>query len=564
MFIAILFFALAEVLTIVYPMVLKGTTSMINNSEGTPSMGDFLLNAGGVLLLLIAVFAVSLFARNRVSVFGSKTRSLARKALYEKMTKVPTNVLYEYGTGKFLSVMTHDTGLVKYCNEQYLQAGVYLFVTILGSCILILTLSPIYILFLLAAVAIELVIMLVYKVIMTKIMAESVQAYDKSFASTRESLMGARDIRILGKLPERTKEATQQNAKLVKEVTHLDNSKHTFECINNIVWGIVTFVIVLFGAASVIDGKVAEQLVLINTMIQYIAIVTTAVNDIFKMVLNPLTRGKIAYTRIEEFLNLPEEDMESGTTNISTDFGSTLVLYRVSHNFWNGRKTLSNVSLELTKGKMIAVCGEAGGGKTTLVKILLHYVEPTSGVVLLNGINIKEINKRYYRSKMISYCPTYPEFISGTVRQNIKLFNPDLTDEQILAAFNEIGATQLAILPSFLDTPISTRAKLPQNIKNLINVVRCLLKPAEFYIFDRCFLQLSNDIVANILKKLRNDNKTCLFVTYNNRVCQSADEVFFAKADHTFVKGTHEELFAGNKDYAAFFMKTEEMEVKPA
>lgn len=565
LFIAILFFALQEVLTIIYPMVLKGTTSMINNSAGTlPTMSEFLLNAGGVLLMLVAVFFVSLFARNRVSVFGAKTRALARKTLYEKMTKVPTSVLYEYGTGKFLSVMTNDTTLVKYCNEQYLQAGVYFCVTILGSCIMMILLSPIYILFLLAAVLVEIGIVGVYYLIMKKGMAEAVVAYDKSFVSTRESIAGARDIRILGKLPERTKEATKQNAKLVKEVTYLDQSKHTFECINNVIFGIVTFIIILFGASSVIDGHLAEQLVIINTMIQYITIVSTATLDIFKMVINPLTRGKITYARIDEFMNLPEDDMESGTTNISTDFGTTLVLYRVSHHFWNGRKTLTNLSMELSKGKMIAVCGEAGGGKTTFVKILLHYLEPTAGVVLLNGVNLKEINKRYYRAKIISYCPTYPEFIPGTVRQNIKLFNPELTDEEILATFNEIGATQLAILPSFLDTPISTRAKVPQNIKNLINIVRCILKPAEFYVFDRSFSQMPNDIVVNVLKKLRADNKSCIFATYNNRVCQGVDEVFFSKGDHTFVKGTHEELFANDKDYATFFMKSEEMEVKPA
>ena len=561
--IAVIFFTLQEVLSIVYPMVLKNTTNMIQNDSGTlPSMSAFLISAAIVLLFLVVMFFVSLFARNRVSVFGAGCRANARDYLYQKMTRVPTSVLYEFGTGKFLSMMATDTTLVKYRNEQYLQAGVYFVVTVLGSCVMIMTLSPIYVLFLLGAVLVEIGILALFYRHVYRRMPAAVNALDKSFLSTRESISGARDIRILGKLPERTAAAAKQNSELVEEVFGIDHAKHSFETINNIVFGIVTFGIVLFSALVLDNNHVAEQLVIINTIIQYITLVTKATNDIFKNIINPMTRGKVSYERIDQFMNLPEEDVDSGTNQINTDFGSTLVLYRVSHHFWNGRKTITNLSLELTPGKIIAICGEAGGGKTTLVKMLLRYVDPTEGVILLNGVSLKEVNKLYYRSQIVSYCPTYPEFVPGTVRHNIKLFNPDLTDEQILATFNEIGATSMATIPSFLDTPISVRSKMPQYMKNIINIVRCILKPAQFYIFDRSFSQLPNEIVNCTLEKLRRDNKACLFTTFSAKICAGSDEVYFSQKDHTYEKGTHAELFANNQDYATFFMKAEQMEAK--
>ena len=561
--VAVIFFTLQEVLSIVYPMVLKNTTNMIQNDSGTlPSMSSFLISAAIVLLFLVVMFFVSLFARNRVSVFGAGCRANARDYLYQKMTRVPTSVLYEFGTGKFLSMMATDTTLVKYRNEQYLQAGVYFVVTVLGSCVMIMTLSPIYVLFLLGAVLVEIGILALFYRHVYRRMPTAVNALDKSFLSTRESISGARDIRILGKLPERTAAAAKQNGELVEEVFGIDHAKHSFETINNIVFGIVTFGIVLFSALVLDNNHVAEQLVIINTIIQYITLVTKATNDIFKNIINPMTRGKVSYDRIDQFMNLPEEDVDSGTNQINTDFGSTLVLYRVSHHFWNGRKTITNLSLELTPGKIIAVCGEAGGGKTTLVKMLLRYVDPTEGVILLNGVSLKEVNKLYYRSQIVSYCPTYPEFVPGTVRHNIKLFNPDLTDEQILATFNEIGATSMATIPSFLDTPISVRSKMPQYMKNIINIVRCILKPAQFYIFDRSFSQLPNEIVNGTLQKLRRDNKACLFTTFSAKVCAGSDEVYFSQKDHTYEKGTHAELFANDPNYATFFMKAEQMEAK--
>ncbi len=555
---ALFFFTLMEILNIFYPMVLKNlVTQKVTNDAGVlPTMSDFLFSAAIVLGMLIIVFFVSLFARNRVSVFGAKCRRNARAKLYEKMTRISTNTLNEFGTSKFLSCMIEDTSWVKYKNEQYLQAIIYFVVTILGSCVLIMTMSPIYVIFIIVAVAVEIVFLFIHRALINKRMPAAVQAYDKTFVGTRESIAGARDIRFLGKQAERSAEAMRQNKALTREVYDIDMSKHVFGCSNNMLFGIVTFGIIIFSALSTTPSNVAEQLVIVNTVLQYITLCTSAMSSIFNNIINPLTRGKIAYKRIDNFLSLPESETDEGTTAVDTEFGSSLVMYQVNHRFWNGRVTIENLSMELQKGKFVAFCGEVGFGRTALVKILLRHMEPKAGVVLVNGINIKEINKQYYRSKLISYCPTYPEFMTGTVRDNIRLFNPDVTDEQILATFNEIGAANLAVLPSFLDTPLSVRSQLPQQVKAFINVARCVLKPAEFYIFDGSFINLSNDVVRSVLKKLRAENKACLFTTINPIICENVDEVFF-ETDHTYVKGTHNQLLLTNKDYARFCMQKE-------
>ena len=277
-----------------------------------------------------------------------------------------------------------------------------------------------------------------------------------------------------------------------------------------------------------------------------------------------MTRGRIAYERLDQFMHLPEEDIDNGITQLDTEFGSSLVMYKINHRFWNGRKTIDDLSIELQNGKMLAFCGDVGGGRTPLIKILLRHIEPTTGVVLVNGVNLKDINKQYYRSRIISYCPTYPEFITGTVRENIRLFNPNVTDEQILSTFNEIGASNLAVLPSFLDTPLSVRSPLPEHVKALINIVRCILKPAEFYIFDGSFINLSNDVVQGVLKKMRAENKNCIFTTTNPLICENMDEVFFAKTNHSYIKGTHATLLATNNDYAEIFLQNEAKEGRSA
>lgn len=562
--VAVFFFCLMEILNILYPMLLKSlVTEKVTNDAGVlPKMSEFLINAGIVLVMLVVIFFVSLYARNRVSVYGTKCRQNARNKMYEKMLRIQTNVLNEFGTSKFLSCMIEDTYWMKYRCEQYLQAIIYFVITILGSCVLIMTLSPIYVLFIIGAVGLEVIILFIHSAILNKTLPKAVEAYDKSFVATRESIAGARDIRFLGKQQERSAEAVRQNKELSKEVFHIDQSKHFFSRSNNIIFGIATFMIIIFSAMSITSSNVAQQLVIVNTVLQYISLCTTATYNIFNLIINPLTRGRIACQRIDEFMQLPEEDIDNSTTQLDTEFGSSLVMYQVNHRFWNGRVTIENLSMELQKGKLVAFCGEVGMGRTALVKILLRHIEPKAGVVLVNGINIKEINKQYYRAKLVSFCPTYPEFITGTVRENIRLFNPEVTDEQILATFNEIGASNLAVLPSFLDTPLSSRSQLPQQVKSLINLVRYILKPAEFYIFDGSFIHLSNDVVYSVLKKLRAENKACIFTTVNPLICESVDEVFFAKNDHSYIKGQHKVLLRTNQDYAKFFMQATTTEGK--
>ena len=152
--------------------------------------------------------------------------------------------------------------------------------------------------------------------------------------------------------------------------------------------------IIIFSAMSITSSNVARQLVIVNTVLQYISLCTTATYNIFNLIINPLTRGRIACQRIDEFMQLPEEDIDNGMTKLDTEFGSSLVMYQVNHRFWNGRVTIENLSMELQQGKLVAFCGEVGTGRTTLVKILLRHIEPKAGVVLVNGINIKDINKQ--------------------------------------------------------------------------------------------------------------------------------------------------------------------------
>ncbi len=559
--VCIIFTVIQEILLLVYPLILKGTTDLIKNDAGTlPTMNDFLLNAGIVLGFIILIMLVTMYNEYRVAVYVGKVRTNARMSLFEKITRIPTDKLSQYGTGKALATLTTGTNAIRLVSRENIKLMVVVPISILGSLAFILFLSFDYFLITLCAIPFVLAYFFISTYIVKKIMPKTIKAYDSFFETVREGIVGARDIRMLGKAGERRVESVKQSEIYSKQGNSIDRARYLSVELNAIIFAFVTAAIILFGATSIENAAKAEQLVILSTVIQYVNYMWNACNVLYKSSCSARTLGTAYCDSVCEFMELPEEDVESGVTNIPTEFGSTLIFHELGHTFWNGRRTLSKFSLELSPGKLVVISGGAGGGKTTLMKILLRYIDASEGSILLNGVNIKDINKKYFRSKIMSISQAYPHFVNGTVRDNIKMFNPDLTDEQILSAFNDIGAVHLASVPLFLDSKISNRSKTAQNIKSIINIVRCILKPAQFYIFNRCFLHLSSDIIDNTIKRLRTEGKTALFITFNPIVCKTADEVYFSRGNNIYVKGTHKELVKSNPDYAKFFNETDAME----
>lgn len=541
-------------MAIVYPLVLKNTTNLIKNDSGTlPTVNELLLNAGIVLLFIILIFGVNIWTEYRLSVYSSGIRTNARKVIFDKITKVPSDKLNEFGSGKVLATLMNDTGWLRSIERRLVMLSVYFPVTILGSFIVMWTLSRTYFFIAVCALPIALLFFFLSAKVLNKIMPKAASAYDTFFETTREGITGARDIRILGKADERSADSSKQSEVYRRQSSSIDKGINLSASINSVVFSVITAAIIWYGAASAENVNNAAQLVILSTAIQYVNNIWAGFNNLYKWLIGEATRGRESHRRIHRLMDLPEEDTSSGQSNLPTIGGSSLVFNNIGHKFWNGRRTLGKFSLELSNGRSVALAGVAGGGKTTLVKILLRYINPTEGQITVNGLNIADINKLYFRKEVLSFCSSHPNFVPGTIRDNIKLFNPELTDKEIVAALRDIGAGYLVHSASFLDMPISNRFVYSKDTKNIINIVRSVLKPAQFYIFNRCFSHINADIVEKIVKKLKGENKNCLFITFNPTVCKTVDEVCFTTQTGAPVLAPHKTLLAQNADYASFF-----------
>jgi len=304
---------------------------------------------------------------------------------------------------------------------------------------------------------------------------------------------------------------------------------------------------------------VAHDLVVLNTILQYVVRIQGASHTMFTWVVEDVPRHSVTKQRFNEVLALPESPEEGGISVLPTLAEPRLEIRDLSYKHPNGARALHSVNMQLPFNTRVAIVGGQGSGKNVLPKLLLRQTEPELGLISVGGIDVSSVNKAYLRRAVFSYCAPTPEFIAGTIRDNIKLLAPHATDQDILEMFWELGAQDFVdkFGGKFLDYQMGERSTLNLGAKNLINIVRSSLKPASFYVYNQCFGHVKSEYIIKLMQKLKRERRTCLFITYEREICRACNNVYVLKNGRVSGQGKHKDLMSTNLDYRKFYSSGE-------
>ena len=272
----------------------------------------------------------------------------------------------------------------------------------------------------------------------------------------------------------------------------------------------------------------------IGTMVLFIQLSSYLSSSISSLISSVPTviSATVSAGRIISVLNLPrEEEDESLAAREIADFGEApeIEFRDVSFGYKNGGKVFSEVNLTVAPGEFAAFVGPSGGGKTTLLRLLLGLVKPQSGKATLSAKG-KTTEISSATRKIFTYVPQEKAMFSGTVAEMLRLFSPEATDEEINAALKAACAYDfVAALPEGINTPLGERgAGFSEGQNQRLAIARAVLRKAPVLLLDEATsaldLETERRVLENITALCR--GKTLIVMTHRESVLPLCDSVY--------------------------------------
>lgn len=217
----------------------------------------------------------------------------------------------------------------------------------------------------------------------------------------------------------------------------------------------------------------------------------------------------------------------------------------VTFQYKNGERVLDDFSLNVKAGQTIALVGETGAGKSTIVNLLCRFYEPTEGSIRIDATNYRERTQLWLQSNL-GYVLQTPHLFSGTIRDNIRFGKPDATDEEVRKAAQLVHAEPFILVQEQgYETEIGeSGARLSTGQKQLLSFARVVLKDPRIFVLDEATSsidteteQLIQRAITHILK-----DRTSFIVAHRLSTIRSADRILVIRGGRIQESGTHEEL----------------------
>ena len=313
--------------------------------------------------------------------------------------------------------------------------------------------------------------------------------------------------------------------------------------------------VLMIGLASAGVMGIGSYLGLDNgEFISYTAMIAFMVAPIIQIgnIGSQFTEAFAGLDRTEEIMSMnPEEDEDVRTIKLDAIKGD-ISFNNVSFSYEEGNEVIHNITFQAKKGSMTALVGTSGSGKSTIAGMAASFLNPQSGKITIDGIDLSKVKLSSYRKKL--GVVLQDDFLfEGTIKQNILFSNPEATKEELMEAINSANVHEFTDrFDDGIETLIGERGvKLSGGQRQRITIARAIIANPRILILDEATSNLDNEsesLIQESLKKLMS-GRTTFVIAHRLSTIRQADQILVIEDGNIAEEGTHDNLLAKKGRY---------------
>lgn len=326
-----------------------------------------------------------------------------------------------------------------------------------------------------------------------------------------------------------------------------------------------SFASVIIGAVAVVMIVIGGNAVQAGTMtlgdfLMYISFTFLLAMPVVELtsIGTQITEALAGLDRIREVMAMPTETDEDAKRQPMPELRGIIEFDNVHFEYEPDVPVLKGISFQAAAGTTTALVGSSGSGKSTILSLVLNFIQPTRGRVMIDGKNLQAVKLRDYR-KHLGVVLQDNFLFDGTILDNIRFANPEAGSEKIREVCNIANADEfIEKFPSGYETVVGERGvKLSGGQRQRIAIARALLADPRILILDEATSSLDSESEALIQEGLNNlrQGRTTFVIAHRLSTIRSADQILVVEAGEIVERGTHEELVANNGRYKQLYDK---------
>ena len=544
-------------LTLVKPEFALDTDTLLAMLDYYVSYIIVLKGQANALIFICLLLVLAFFLRNITTYFalyfmvGARAGTIMdiRNDLYKKIMILPLSFYSKHKKGDIMARITTDVQEIEVSIISYLDVFIKSPLTIAAYFAYMLGVSWRLTLFVVLLLPIGGLIIGWIGKSLKKDSLEGQNLFAGMIATIEETIGGLRIIKAFNAIGYSSEKFNEQNGLYTRVIKFVNRKRDLSSPMSEFLSSIIIAIVVWFGATLILNAAAtpgAEPSITAANFIAYIVVFSQIISPAksFSQGFYSLQKGMASADRIFEVLDAEEVIVEKQDALELPDFKDSIIYNNVSFHY-NEVNVLKNINLTIPKGKMIALVGESGGGKSTLVDLLPRFYDVSEGHILIDGTDIRDFKISDVRGLM-GIVSQESILFNDTVFNNIAFGLEHATREAVIEAAKIANAHDFIMeMEDGYDTVIGDRGmNLSGGQRQRISIARAVLKNPPILILDEATSSLDTEserLVQEALAKVMT-NRTSVVIAHRLSTIQNADEIIVMVKGQIVERGKHEEL----------------------